>query len=152
MKSLLTSTFAALCLVLASCQSTCCDGASPQAVVDATAAANAGCTRLTLHCMQADGSAKVCASTDSARIGTASEAEDLRAMQSGEAVVLDEGSAVDVTVPIMQTEGKWTTVCGVTLERGDMSREAAVAKAKTIAMAVKASLGDSCADGSCCSK
>ena len=152
MRNLFTASVALLALALASCQSTCCDGASPQAVVDTTASANAGCTRLTLHCMQTDGSAKVCASTDSARLGTASEPEDLRAMQSGEAVVMDEGSAVDVTVPILQTDGKWTTVCGVTLERGDMSREQAIAKAKAIAMAVKESLGDSCCDGSCCSK
>jgi len=152
MRNLLTSAFAILAITLSGCQSTCCDGASPQDIVDATRAANAGCKRLTLHCVQADSSAKVCASTDSARIGTDSDPEDLRAMQSGEVVVIEEGTAIDVTVPILQTDGKWTTVCGVTMERGSMNREQTIQKAKAVAMAVKTGLGDCCPDGSCCSK
>ena len=136
--------FTLLALTVAGCQSTGGDGASPQSIVEATAAANDGCTRLTLHCVQEDGSTKVCASTAKERIGTASDPEDLRAMKSGETVVLDEGEAVDVTVPIVQTDGKWTTVCGVTLERAGQTKEMSIERAKTIAEAVKASLGDCC--------
>jgi intracellular sulfur oxidation DsrE/DsrF family protein len=152
MRNLVNSALAVLSLALASCQTTCCDNASPQAVVDATAAANPGCKRLTLHCVQADGSAKVCASTDTKRVGTASDPEDVSAMASGEAIILEVGGAIDVTVPILQTDGKWTTVCGVTMERNDMDRDQVIASAKTIAMAVKNALGDCCANGSCCSK
>ena len=97
-------------------------------------------------------SCKVCASTDSLRVGTASDPEDVSAMASGEAIILEVGGAIDVTMPILQTDGKWTTVCGVTMERNDMDREQVIANAKTIAMAVKNELGDCCANGSCCSK
>lgn len=148
-----TSTvFTLLALTLAGCKSTCCDGASPQSIVEATAATNDGCTRLTLHCVQEDGSTIVCASTAKERIGTASDPEDLRAMKSGEPVVMDEGTAVDVTVPIVQTDGKWTTVCGVTLERGEQTQKMIVERAKAIAKAVQTSLGDCCPNGTCCSK
>ena len=137
-------------LWLAGCQATgCC--ADPQAVVAETAGANAEVTRLTLHCVQDDGSTKVCASTDSARVGNASDDEDLRAMQSGETIVLEEGDAIDVTIPLLQTEGKWTTVCGVTVQ--GMGKDEAVARAKVIAEAVKTALGGTCCNGGdCCSK
>tara|TARA_R110002072_G_scaffold273219_3_gene433795 strand:- start:96181 stop:96639 length:459 start_codon:yes stop_codon:yes gene_type:complete len=141
-----------LALTLVGCKSTSGDGASPQSIVEATAAKNDGCTRLTLHCVQEDGSTKVCASTATERVGTASDPEDLRAMKSGEVVVMDEGAAVDVTVPIVQTDGKWTTVCGVTLERGDQTKEMTVERAKAIAKVVQASLADCCPNGTCCSK
>ena len=89
-------------------------GSTPQEIVASLAAANAGCTRLTLHCMQ-DGAATCCASTDQARVGKASDAEDVQAMNTGETIVKDENGGVDVTVPILMTDGKWTTVCGVTM-------------------------------------
>ncbi|MGE3171870.1 MAG: hypothetical protein AB7O97_04540 [Planctomycetota bacterium] len=143
---------ALLCaLALVGCTSTGAGGTS-QSVVEATAQNHPDCTRLTLHCMQADGTAKVCASTLTARIGTASDPEDLQAMRSGQLVVLEEGEALDVTVPLVQTDGRWTTVCGVTLERRGQARDAVVARARAVADEVKAALGGRCDDGACCRK
>lgn len=149
------ATFCLSLALLAGCQTTCCDPEhAPQTVVAAIATQNSDVTRLTLHCRTAsENAAKVCASTDSARVGTASDPEDLKALTSGETVVLEEGGALDVTVPILMTDGSWTTVCGVTLATNGMGREQVVAKATAIAMAVKAGLGDRCCDGgSCCNQ
>ena len=133
----------ALLLSLAACKSS--PGTSdPQSIVDAMAQKHSDCTRLTLHCMQSQGSAMVCASTLRSRVGTPSDPEDLQAMQSGETVVLEEGDDLDVTVPIIVTDGKCTTVCGVTLHKGDASRAATIARAEGIAMAVKGALGNCC--------
>ncbi len=136
-------------LTLAGCQSTHGGGASPQTIVSEVKMANPDCTRLSLHCTQADGTAKTCASTAAERVGKASDAEDLTAMQTGEAVVRSEGAAVDVTVPILQKDGKWVTVCGVTMAPSAGSRDQAVAKAKVIALAVKARLTECCPEGCC---
>jgi hypothetical protein len=118
----------------------------PQAVVETTAKANPDVTRLTIHCTPAGGSGPVaCASTSPDKKGKPSDPEDLKAMQTGETVVLDEAGAVDVTVPIMQKDGKFTGACGVTIKAAGMSREQAVAKATAIAKEVEKCLGDCCA-------
>jgi len=150
---IITATFLSFfAMFLVGCKSTCCDGESPQSIVEATKADHANCTRLTLHCVQDDGSMKVCASTAKERLNTASDPEDVRSMTSGDVIILDEGTAIDVTIPIVQTDGKWTTVCGVTLERADADRDQVVANAKAIAATVKARLGTCCPNGTCCSK
>lgn len=129
-----------LSLFLAGCQMTggCC--ADPQAAVASVAAANDGCTRLSLHCPQDDGSMKCCASTDAARVGAPSADEDARAMKSGETIVLEEGTALDVTIPLMK-DGACCCVCGVTLETNGMTREQVVERATMIAKAVQAQVG-----------
>jgi hypothetical protein len=122
--------------------------AAAQSVVESVAKQHSDCTRLTLHCM-GQGGATACASTAAARIGKPSDPEDLRAMQSGETVVLDEPGALDVTIPIRAEGGKFRTACGVTLETGRMTREELVAKATTIAKAVEAGVAGC---GDCCCK
>ena len=129
--------------------------ADPQVVIETVAKTNTSVTRLTVHCMQADGTAMACASTSADKKGKASDAEDLKAMQTGETVVLEEGGALDVTVPIMQKDGKFAAACGVTMKAAGMTRDQVVAKAKAIAMTVDKGLGgccSCCADGSCCAK
>jgi hypothetical protein len=126
-----------------------CDGcAKAQSVVEATAKLHPNCQRLTVHCAMAGG-AKACASTAAERIGTASPKEDLEAMRTGQTVVLDEAGAIDVTVPINQQDGKFSSTCGVTLKAAGRSRDQAVAEATAIAKAVEAGLGGSC---TCCCK
>lgn len=141
----------ALTLLFAGCQSTDCCSA-PAAAVAEVAAANADVTRLSLHCRQDDGSVQCCASTDAARVGTASAPEDLRVMAAGETVVLDEDGAFDVTVPLLETDGKWTTVCGVTVRGDGISREQAIARANEVAAAVGTALGGTCCNGGACCK
>lgn len=130
-----------LSLLAAGCHSC---GKAPRDAVAAIAAANPDCVRLTLHCRGADGNATVCASTDAARVGTASDPEDLRAMTTNETVVLEEGDNLDVTVPLLHTDGACTTVCGVTLRPGGKSRAECIAKAEAIAADVAAQLGGCC--------
>lgn len=142
-----------------SCQSTstsewceACQGT--QALVERVAAENPSVTRLTVHCTPANGgTAMACASTSSAKRGKPSDPEDLRAMQSGETVVLEEGSALDVTVPAMQAGGTYKGAIGVTLATDGMTREQVVAKAKTIAMSVENGVkGAGACTCDCCGK
>ena len=151
MRSTLLSLSLLAFALLPACKSTgCCTAeCAPQTVVDKVAKENPGVTRLTVHCMQ-DGAAVACASTSAEKKGKPSDPEDLKAM-GGETVVLDEAGAVDVTVPILAKDGKFGGACGVTLKLDGMTKEQAVAKAKTIAAAVDAGLGGCCdAGGSCC--
>ena len=129
-----------LSLLLAGCQMTgdCC--ADPQAVLASVAASHDDCTRLSLHCPKDGGALHCCASTDAARVGTASDDEDARAMKSGETIVLEEGTALDVTVPLMK-DGAYCCVCGVTLEANGRTREQVVERATMIAKAVQAQVG-----------
>lgn len=156
MRTLLTSFSLFLTILFAgACKSTgCCDAcAKAQEVVASVAGQNPDVTRLTVHCSGTGGGMKACASTSADKLGKPSDPEDVKAVQSGETVVLDEAGALDVTVPIVAKDGKWTAACGVTLKpAAGMSRDQAVAKAKGIAKAVEAGLGDCCAGGCCCSK
>ena len=126
----------------------CCDSSkAPQTVVANVAKANPAVTRLSIHCPD-DGALKTCASTVAERVGKAADAEDKKALETGQEVVLDENGALDVTVPILTKDGKATAVCGVTLKTDGMNREQAIAKAREIAKAVESGLGGSC--GECC--
>lgn len=150
MRNLLLPLFLAAVAALPACSSTgaCCDSPNaPQTVVGNVAKANPAVTRLSIHCPD-DGALKTCASTASDRVGKPSDAEDKKALESGQEVVLEEKGALDVTVPICLKDGKATAVCGVTLKTDGMNRDQALAKAREIARAVEASLGGAC--GSCC--
>lgn len=152
MRTLVASLALFAALFAAACQSTpsCCASCSKvQSVVESVAQQNPDCTRLSVHCASAGGAAKFCASTDAARIGKPSDPEDLKAMQTGQPVVLDEAGAVDVTVPIQAKDGKFHAACGVTLKGAGMTKEQALARATTIAKAVEAGLGGAC---ECCCK
>jgi hypothetical protein len=121
------------------------DNRDPQAVVERIKQANPECTRLSLHCTPPNQSGPVaCASTAPERKGKASDPEDLKAMQTGQTIVLDEAGALDVTVPIMAKDGKYAAACGVTLQSAGMTREQLIAKATVIAKAVETGLGDCC--------
>ena len=116
--------------------------AAAQKLLDDIKSKYEGLTRLTLHAIPADGSeCTQIASTDPARRGKPSDPEDIRAMNSGEEVVLDEDGALDVTVPLMVKDGKAKAVTGVTLAIGDgTSREDLIAEARTIAKAFEEAL------------
>lgn len=140
-------------LTFAACQSTGADpDRSPQAVVDSVAKQHPDCTRLTVHCTKPSASGPtVCASTAAERVGRPSDPEDLKAMQSGDTVVLEEAGGLDVTVPILVKDGKYSAACGVTMKTDGMTRDQVIAKAKAIAKSVEAELASCCGDGGCCS-
>lgn len=134
---------------LAGCASTCCDsGCDPQAVVEKVARQNPDVVRLTVHCIK-DGKATACASTSAAKKGQPSDQEDIQAMRTGETIVLDEGSNLDITVPIQKRDGAYHAACGVTMPAQGLTRPAAIEKATAIAKAVEAGLGDCCGDCKC---
>ena len=109
--------------------------AAAQAIVDGVAARHADLERLTLHAVPAGKTETTqIASTMAARRGKPSDPEDIEALRTGQEVVLDEAGAVDLTVPIMLTDGKATAVAGVTLKAADdADHDALVKKARAIA-------------------
>jgi len=129
-------------LVAAGCQSTNAPCADTQAVVESVAKQHPECVRLTVHSTPpAGGDWCVIASTVAEKLGKPSDKEDLDAMGTGRTVVLDEPGAVDVTVPILLKDAKWTATCGVTVKApAGANREQLVANANTIAKAVEASM------------
>jgi hypothetical protein len=113
-----------------------------QNIIDRLAKEQSDIVRLTLHTTPPDGGAMCAvASTASDKLGKPSDPEDVKAMQTGETVVLEEGGSLDVTVPIQQFEGRWTAAVGVTLRpaAGEV-RWQTVARATEIAKAVEAGL------------
>jgi hypothetical protein len=164
MRILLLPLFLTVAGAFAGCSTTgaCCDSASaPQTVVSNVAKANPAVTRLTVHCAE-KGALTACASTAPDKVGKPSDPEDKKVMETGKEVVLEEAGALDVSLPILAKDGKCTAVCGVTLKTEGMSRDQAIAKAREIAKAVEAGLGESCGDccddeteeaaGGCCSE
>ena len=129
-------------LVAAGCQSTAAPCAGTQAVVESVARQHPDCVRLTVHSTPPSGGEScIVASTKAEKLGKPSDKEDLDAMKTGKTVVLDEPGAIDVTVPILQKDGKWTATCGVTVKAAaGANREQLVNNANTIAKAVEASM------------
>jgi len=156
MRTFLSTLVVSLVALLGGCASTCCgscSGTDAQAVVETLAKANPDCTRLTVHCTPAGAASPIaCASTAPAKKGKPSDPEDVKAMATGQTVVLVEGGALDVTVPICKKDGKFLAACGVTLKTAGMSRDQVVAKATSIAKEVEGKLGACCAEGACCAK
>ncbi len=116
--------------------------AAAQAVVDEVAAKHAELTRLTLHAVPTgkDGCTQI-ASTMASRRGKPSDPEDLKALETGEEVKLDEGDAIDLTVPIRMVDGKPTAVAGVTIEADeDADHDALTVKARAIAKELEAAI------------
>jgi len=127
------------CLSIAVVLSACATMKNPypdaQAVVDRVADRHPDLVRLTLHAVP-KGSMECTqvASTMAKRRGKASDPEDLKAMNTGEKVVLEEKGALDVTVPILMKNGKPTAIAGVTLKSGaDSDRAALIKQAEKIA-------------------
>lgn len=116
--------------------------AGAQAVIDQVAAKHADLKRLTLHAVPTGKEACTqIASTMASRRGKPSDPEDLKALETGEEVKLDEGGALDLTVPIRMVDGKPTAVAGVTITHGEgADAEALVNKARAIAKELEAAL------------
>lgn len=131
----------ALCgIFLASCSSAPAPCPDTQAVVDSLARQHANVTRLSVHAVP-PGGGDFCAiaSTSDEKRGTKSDPEDLKAIQTGETVIRDENGSIDVTVPILMVEGKYTASAGVTLNSG-VAQDAALAEAKSIAAEIAAAM------------
>ena len=113
-----------------------------QAVVESLATKHPDCVRLTVHAVPpAGGEVIAVASTSSAKLGKPSDPEDLQAMKSGQAVMLDEPGALDCTFPMLYVSGKWTAACGVTMKsEAGANREQLIARAAEIAKAVETSM------------
>ena len=113
-----------------------------QEILDGVAAGHPNLKRLTLHAVPAGKSeCTQIASTMASRRGKPSDPEDLNALSTGKEVILDEPGAIDVTVPILATDGKPTAVTGVTLALKDgADREALLAEARAIAEELAAAI------------
>jgi hypothetical protein len=61
-------------------------------------------------------------------------------MRTGAEVVLQEGSDLDVTLPMADAAGNRTSVAGVTLRTAGRSREAVIAEARAIAAELNAAI------------
>ena len=126
-----------LVVMLAACASTSGDAPFPaaQQAVDRVAAEHPDLLRLTLHAVPAGKSECIqVASTMAQRRGKPSDPEDLKALRTGEEIVLKEAGAIDVTVPILVKDGKPTAIAGVTLRAEEGADPSAVVrKARAIA-------------------
>lgn len=150
MRSLTKPFLFSLLAVLGGCASTskgrCANCDRAQGVVTSVAEKHPEVVRLSLHCGMGE-EMKYCASTDTSRIGRASDPEDRRALQSVEPIVLDENGNIDVTLPVNKKDGKPQAVLGVTVKGSGTTRDQALQKSKAIAKEVEAGLGGDC---SCC--
>jgi len=136
-----TLTVLALSLVvLGSCARTPAPDPDAQELVEAIAGRNDKVVRLTVHAMlPGKTSYMAVASTSSKKRGQPSDPEDLRAIRTGQVIVMNEPGGIDVTVPIAMKNGAYTAVAGVTMS-DSMDREAAIAAAKNIAAEVERGL------------
>ena len=127
------SVFALSLLFLGSCASTTALDPSAQTLLESLASKNGNVVRLTVHAIPAGGADyKAVASTLASKLGKSSDPEDLKAIKSGEVVVLEESGGIDVTVPIQSKGGRYTAAAGVTMKSA-MGRDAAIQAAKAIA-------------------
>jgi len=87
-----------------------------QKQVDELAARHPELVRIGLH-LKPPGSSEniIVASNIPAKIGQKSDPEDMKAMQTGNPVVLKEGSNIDVTLPLHNAAGKIIGAIGLTL-------------------------------------
>lgn len=113
-----------------------------QQIVERVARENPDVVRLTVHAASGGKDMTVVASTAPDKLGKPSDKEDHEAVQKGDVVVLEESGALDVTVPILQRDGRWTAAAGVTLKpAAGAARDATVNRAKEIAKAVETAMG-----------
>lgn len=92
--------------------------------------------RLTIHATPTgESKCRVIASSNAARLGTASDPEDLQAMETGLPVVIEADDGLDVTVPVLPLDGKATASVGVTL-RKPVDKDKGLERAKHIAKVV----------------
>jgi hypothetical protein len=138
-RSVLVSALAMSCAFLALACKSAPAGGDPQiqAIVDDHAKKHPDILRLTVHMAKDGKPAEAVASTLPDKIGKASDKEDVDAIQTGKTIVLPEPDALDVTVPALQKDGKYTTAIGVTLPaKAGADKKAVEAKATDIANSV----------------
>jgi len=115
-----------LVLGLAACSSSVADhSAYPkvQRIVDEVAARHAEVVRLTVHAVPSNAkTSRVIASNIGAKIGDASDPEDIRAMQTKQAVALEEGDHLDYTAPVIDASGEAIAAEGVTVKGSSKAR------------------------------
>jgi hypothetical protein len=127
-------------LILGSCAAPQPSDPSAQALIESMMPEHKDVTRLTVHAKPADAKGYIAvASSLPSKLGAVSDPEDLKAINTGEVVVLDEAGAFDVTVPICQKNSAYTAAAGVTFKTG-IAREAAVAQAKAIAASINSGM------------
>jgi hypothetical protein len=134
---------ASLVVLLGACQGTG-EGSRPASVqqaVEDVAHQYRDVVRLTVHAVpRGETQLRAVASTSADKKGQLSDPEDRRAFQGGEEVVLEEGDALDVTLPMTDASGRRTWVAGVTIKSQGRPREQVVAEARTIAQALAAAV------------
>ena len=124
--------FALLLFPLGSCATTAPDPAA-QTLVETLAGKHENLVRLTVHAIPSGGEEYTAvASTLPSKLGAASDPEDLKAIKTGEMVVLEEPGGIDVTIPIGMKDGAYTVAAGVTMKTG-MTRNEAIVAARAIA-------------------
>ena len=141
MANLLRPTAIALSLVfLGSCAAHKAPDPHAQKLVETIAAEHKDVTRPSVHAKPAGKTDYIyIASTEASRRAKTSDPEDLKAIQTGQMVVLEENGGFDVTVPICQMNSAYTAAAGVTFKPG-VAREAAVAQAKAIASSLNSGM------------
>lgn len=131
----------AAALVAPSCQSSASSDAprDAQQVVERIASEHPNVVRLTVHATPAGQSQlRAVASTSDAKRGQPSDPEDVRALETGQQVVLQEGDDLDVTLPMGSGQQRW--VAGVTLRGAGRSRDQLIADARAIAGEIDAAI------------
>ena len=106
-----------------------------QILVDELAARHPDLVRIGMHVTPPQGSAnRIIASNIAEKIGQKSDPEDLKAMASGEPVVLKEKENLDVTLPLHDAPGKVIGAIGLTFKlRAGEKQEEAVRRARAMA-------------------
>ncbi len=73
--------------------------------------------------------------------GKPSDPEDLEAMKTKKATVLQEGGNLDITAPVLDTSGNAIAATGITLPfKKDATRESIIKKAELIAAQLTAEI------------
>jgi len=106
-----------------------------QRLVEQIVAKHPKLVRLTIHAVPTgETENRIIACNVGGKIGQISDPEDLRVMDTGQAVVLREGDNLDVTMPIPDDTGRVVAAAGITLseERGS-GTEALMREAEEIA-------------------
>ena len=129
---------------LSSCCATCADDSSSgaQKIVDEALKRHPEVVRLTIHAVpQGESQMRGVASNSAAKLGKPSDPEDLRTLQTGAEVVLQEGDHIDVTLPLTDANGTRIATAGVTLANPKgRTRDELVADARAIAAELGAAI------------
>jgi hypothetical protein len=131
--------FATVLAALAACSSPSQDSsgarsATAQAIVDRAAGQHAEIARLSIHAIPpGESSPRIVASTVAGRLGEPSDPEDVRALDGGEEIVLQEGKNLDYTMPVRDQAGRTLAVIGITISGTTGGKDAMLARAKELA-------------------